>query len=102
MKLSWPQLIARTKAESVGGDVIAVIDGRRQSIGRKRAGEFFPSLLGERLAHELAVEKPKRVASSPPTVQVVTAPAPRKRNQRKRPKYATPYNPLPPEEPTDA
>ncbi len=55
MKLSWSQLRDILKAEFVCGDMIANVEGKRQSLGRKVNGKVILSPLGERLAHTVKV-----------------------------------------------
>lgn len=83
-KLSWQKLMEVLKAEKAGGDYIATVDGKRQSIGKRVGGEVLLSALGEKLSYKLC---PAQTAEKPPAAASLndsTTPAPRRRGGRPR------------------
>lgn len=62
MTLGWQDLQRRYKAEFVGGELIARIDGKHQSLARKKDGKVILTPFGKRLAADLAPAVP---ASTP-------------------------------------
>lgn len=79
MKLSWTQLAEALKAEFAGGDMIAFVDGKRCSLGRKVNGTVVLTPLGERLSFTT----PYVSRETPVVAKPAPAPAPKARRTRK-------------------
>ncbi len=85
MSLPLDELMSKVQCAFVGGELVARIEGKHVSLGRRKHGNFSYSKEGLVVAKRIQAEgelKPKAVRPPKPVEEVVEVPLPKKRGRK--------------------